>query len=49
MLTPESLPRLQKALADAHVDGWLLFDFHGVNPIASGMLALDGMSRERKR
>lgn len=47
MLTVESLPRLQKALADAHVDGWLLFDFHGVNPIASGMLALDGMVTRR--
>lgn len=47
MLTPESLPRLQKALAEAHVDGWLLFDFHGVNPIASGMLALDGMVTRR--
>lgn len=47
MLTPESLPRLQAALKDAHVDGWLLFDFHGVNPIASGMLALEGMVTRR--
>lgn len=47
MLTPESLPRLQALLRDAHVDGWLLFDFHGVNPIAGGMLALDGMVTRR--
>ena len=47
MLTPDSLPRLQKALADAHVDGWLLFDFHGMNPIARGMLALEGMLTRR--
>ena len=47
MLTPESLPRLQELLRRAHVDGWLLFDFHGVNPIASGILALEGMRTRR--
>lgn len=47
MLTPESLPRLQALLRQAHVDGWLLFDFHGVNPIASGIMALDGMVTRR--
>lgn len=47
MLTPESLPRLQEALHRAGVDGWLLFDFHGVNPIAAGMLNLDGMVTRR--
>lgn len=47
MLTTESLPRLQALLRDAHVDGWLLFDFHGVNPIASGVLALQGMVTRR--
>jgi Xaa-Pro aminopeptidase len=47
MLTPESLPRIQTALADAGLDGWLLFDFHGVNPIAVGLLELDGMVTRR--
>jgi len=47
MLTPETLPALQRALADAGLDGWLLFDFHGVNPIAGGLLNLDGMVTRR--
>lgn len=47
MLTAESLPRFQAAIADAGVDGWLLYDFRGTNPIASGLLALDGMVTRR--
>lgn len=47
MLTPDTLPDLQRALADAKLDGWLLFDFQGTNPIASGALALEGMVTRR--
>jgi Xaa-Pro aminopeptidase len=47
MLTPAALPKLQAALADAGLDGWLLFDFHGANPIAGGMLGLEGMVTRR--
>lgn len=47
MLTPKLLPAVQSALRDASVDGWLLFDFRGLNPIASGLLALDGMVTRR--
>jgi Xaa-Pro dipeptidase len=47
VLTPETLPALQRALADAHLDGWLLYDFQGNNPIASGLLALEGMVSRR--
>jgi Xaa-Pro aminopeptidase len=47
MLTPETLPRLQRFIADAGLDGWLLFDFHGTNPIAAGLLRLDGMVTRR--
>ncbi len=47
MLTSDSLPRLQRALTDANLDGWLLFDFHGCNPIAAGVLRLDGMVTRR--
>jgi Xaa-Pro aminopeptidase len=47
MLNKESLPRIQQALADAGVDGWLLFDFHGLNPVATGMLTLNGMGTRR--
>jgi len=47
MLTPESLPRIQAALADAALDGWLLFDFHEANPVAIGMLGLEGLLTRR--
>ncbi|HEY7232753.1 MAG TPA: Xaa-Pro peptidase family protein [Gemmatimonadaceae bacterium] len=48
MLTPESLPTFQKALADVGVDGWLLFDFRGVNPVAKELLRLEGMATRRQ-
>jgi Xaa-Pro aminopeptidase len=47
MLNKELVPRIQQALAEAGVDGWLIFDFHGLNPVASGMLALNGMGTRR--
>lgn len=47
LLTPELLPRVQAALADEGLDGWLLFDFHGVNPIASGLLGIEGFVTRR--
>jgi len=47
VITPETLPQLQRALADADIDGWLLFDFHGVNPIASDLLGIEGMVTRR--
>ena len=34
-------------MADANVDGWLLYDFRGLNPIAAGMLRLEGMTSRR--
>jgi len=47
MLTPESLPLVQRALADARVDGWLLYDFRGLNPVAAALMRLDGMTTRR--
>src|SRR2546423_8503021 len=47
MLTPVTLPTLQRAIAEAGLDGWLLFDFQGLNPIASGLLNLEGMVTRR--
>ena len=47
MLSPDSLPRLQHALRDAGLDGWLLYDFHGANPIATGLLGLSGLLTRR--
>ena len=47
MLDDRSLPRVQRALADAGLDGWLIFDFHGLNPVAPGMLGLEGFMTRR--
>ena len=47
MLTRESLSSIQSAIRDAGVDGWLIFDFHAINPIARGMLPLEGMTTRR--
>ncbi|HEY9448610.1 MAG TPA: hypothetical protein VIQ60_02620, partial [Gemmatimonadaceae bacterium] len=41
------LPKLQSALADAGLDGWLLYDFQSTNPIAGGVLGLRGMVTRR--
>src|SRR5258706_234476 len=38
MLNLESLPRLQALIAEQSLDGWLIFDFHGRNPVASAVL-----------
>jgi len=47
VLQLESLPALQSALDRAGLDGWLLYDFHGLNPVAVGMLELRGMTTRR--
>ncbi len=47
MLSPQTLPGVQAALRELDLDGWLLFDFHGLNPIASGFLGLQGMLTRR--
>ncbi len=47
MLTPATLPYLQREIAAAGIDGWLLFDFQGCNPIAGGLLGLHGMVTRR--
>ncbi|HET7630735.1 MAG TPA: Xaa-Pro peptidase family protein [Gemmatimonadaceae bacterium] len=47
MLTEQNLAALQQAIADADLDGWLLFDFHATNPVAGGMLQLQGMVTRR--
>ncbi len=47
MLTPDTLPRFQRVIAEAGVDGWLLYDFRGLNPVAAGILARTGMATRR--
>lgn len=47
MLDNRTLPPIQKAIADAGLDGWLIFDFQGLNPVATGLLELHGMTTRR--
>ena len=35
------IPAVQRALQAARLDGWLLYDFHGSNPIAQRLAGLD--------
>jgi Xaa-Pro dipeptidase len=46
-LTAARLGELQRVIRECGVDGWLLFDFHGVNPIAAGLLGFDGFTTRR--
>jgi Xaa-Pro aminopeptidase len=39
---------IQKSLAIDQVDGWLLYDFHGSNPIAVSMAGLTGQHTTRR-
>ena len=47
MLSPQTLAAVQAALREQKLDGWLLYDFHGLNPVATGMLGLEGMLTRR--
>jgi len=47
MREPHRLHEIQDALTAAQIDGWLLYDFKGCNPIAAGMLGFEGLSSRR--
>jgi Xaa-Pro dipeptidase len=38
---------LRAALDEVGADGWLIFDFHGLNPVASRVLGLRGLNTRR--
>src|ERR1044071_9104041 len=42
MLTPALLPKIQAELDRQKLDGWLLFDFRGINPIAGDLIGIEG-------
>lgn len=42
------VPAVQQALASEGVDGWLLYDFHGSNPIAVSLAGLTGAHTTRR-
>ena len=41
------LAAVRDALADIGADGWLLFDFHGLNPVAGRLVGATGMGTRR--
>jgi Xaa-Pro aminopeptidase len=49
MLTPTELPRLHAALAAAseRMDGWLLFDFRGINPVMAAVVGPEVVGSRR--
>lgn len=40
---------VQAALADEQLDGWLLYDFRGLNPIAARLVGLEGTGKMASR
>jgi Xaa-Pro dipeptidase len=40
-------PELNEALAEAGADAWLIFEFHGLNPVARRLLPLSGLNTRR--
>ncbi|HEY5086178.1 MAG TPA: Xaa-Pro peptidase family protein [Gemmatimonadaceae bacterium] len=47
MLSTSELGGIRRAIADADVDGWLLYDFRGINPIAGSIAGISGMVTRR--
>lgn len=45
LLTRDGVEGVQRALGEAGLDGWLLFEFHGQNPIAQALLGLEWTTR----
>jgi Xaa-Pro dipeptidase len=43
------VPKIQRALAIEQLDGWLLYDFHGSNPIAVKLAGLAGSGKMTSR
>ena len=41
------LEEVRRALRERALDGWLLYDFHGMNPIAARVLGIGGMATRR--
>ena len=46
-LSPATLNEYQAALSEAGVDGWLFYDFRGVNPVAGALLGVGGFVTRR--
>src|SRR5689334_2129032 len=46
---PLSIPAVQHALKEDGLDGWLLYDFHGSNPIARRLTGVDQAAKMTTR
>jgi Xaa-Pro aminopeptidase len=46
-LTPEVIARVRDMLMELRCDGWLLFDFHGLNPVSTRVLGIGGLGTRR--
>ena len=44
-----SIPAVQRALKEDGLDGWLLYDFHGSNPIARRLTGVDAVAKMTTR
>jgi hypothetical protein len=44
-----SIPAVQRALKEEGLDAWLLYDFHGSNPIARRLAGLDAGKMASRR
>ena len=47
LLDQFDFPALRELLGDMGADGWLLYDFHGINPAATRVLGINGMGTRR--
>ena len=47
LLSPDSLGEYQAALRETGVDGWLLYDFRGTNPVAGELTGIGGFVTRR--
>jgi Xaa-Pro dipeptidase len=47
MIDSGMVARMQSALKESGLDGWLLYDFRGSNPIAAGVVKLPGLVSRR--
>jgi len=47
MLAASDLGEIRRAIADAGVDGWLLYDFRGINPIAARIAGVSTIGSRR--
>ena len=47
LLERVDLAALQAALKARRLDGWLIYDFHGLNPVAARVLGIGGMGTRR--